>query len=218
MIYKIIKILFGSLLATLLFVGVSTSSTVFHVDIAYAAPIVPPSGDFRNAVPSTGGSTTTPTTTGSSGGGSAAAEAEAALDKIGGASNGVELTDAITKIIQVILFIVGVLAVVMIIYGGTQYLLSAGDTAKIEKAKNTLIYSIVGLVVAILAYAIVAFVVGIFPSAGGGNTGSDITSTEQTGSGAPVEENTSGGADIPVQENSGGGTVIRQPYIPPGVE
>ena len=81
---------------------------------------------------------------------------------IGGANNNITLMDAITSIIKVILFIVGALAVVMIIYSGIQYLLSAGDSAKVEKAKNTIMYAIVGLVVAIAAYAIVTWVVSIF--------------------------------------------------------
>ena len=61
--------------------------------------------------------------------------------------------------INVILWIVGVLSVVMIIYGGFSYMTSAGDAAKVHKAKTILIYSIVGLIIAILAYAIVNFVV-----------------------------------------------------------
>ena len=96
------------------------------------------------------------------GGGGPAAEAEKALGMIGGANNNITLMDAITSIIKVILFIVGALAVVMIIYSGIQYLLSAGDSAKVEKAKNTIMYAIVGLVVAIAAYAIVTWVVSIF--------------------------------------------------------
>ena len=63
-----------------------------------------------------------------------------------------------TNIINTALMIVGVLAVAMIIFSGISYVTSAGDKAKTTKAKNTLIYSIVGLAVAISAYAIVNFV------------------------------------------------------------
>ena len=66
----------------------------------------------------------------------------------------------ITTIINVILFIVGILSVVMLIYGGIKYTTSAGDTAKVTSAKNTVMYAIVGLIVAILAFAIVNFVIG----------------------------------------------------------
>lgn len=73
-------------------------------------------------------------------------------------NNDSQLTTMATNIINTALMIVGVLAVAMIIFSGISYVTSAGDKAKTTKAKNTLIYSIVGLVVAISAYAIVNFV------------------------------------------------------------
>ncbi len=140
------------------------------------------------------------------GGGGPAAEAEKALGMIGGANNNITLMDAITSIIKVILFIVGALAVVMIIYSGIQYLLSAGDSAKVEKAKNTIMYAIVGLVVAIAAYAIVTWVVSIFEGSGGSGGGSSQQSSgdgeSSSGSGTRVESPASG-SDVTVP---GGGT------------
>ncbi len=62
--------------------------------------------------------------------------------------------------VNLVLYAVGIAAIIMIIYSGVQYVTSAGDAGKTQKAKMTLIYAIVGLVVAILAYAIVNFVVG----------------------------------------------------------
>ena len=50
------------------------------------------------------------------------------------------------------------LAVVMIIIGGINYALSQGDPGKVKKAKDTILYGIVGLVVSLLAFAIVQFV------------------------------------------------------------
>ena len=73
-------------------------------------------------------------------------------------NNDSQLTTMATNIINTALMIVGVLAVAMIIFSGISYVTSAGDKAKTNKTKNTLIYSIVGLVVAISAYAIVNFV------------------------------------------------------------
>ena len=63
-----------------------------------------------------------------------------------------------TTIINVMLFIIGVLSVIMLIYGGIQYTLSSGDSGKVNNAKNTILYAIVGLIIAILSYAIVNFV------------------------------------------------------------
>ena len=55
--------------------------------------------------------------------------------------------------------VLGLLAVIVIIYGGFMYTTSAGDASKIKKAKDTIMYGVVGLVIALLAYAIVNFVV-----------------------------------------------------------
>ena len=70
--------------------------------------------------------------------------------------------DLIAKVVEVSLFIVGTLSVVMIIFSGVLYVISTGDAGKVAKAKNTLMYSIVGLVVSFLAYAIVFWVLKLF--------------------------------------------------------
>jgi multisubunit Na+/H+ antiporter MnhB subunit len=64
------------------------------------------------------------------------------------------------KIVNVFLYIGGIAAVVMIIVSGVQMTTSAGNPGAVAKAKNTMIWSIVGLLVMILAYAIVNFVIG----------------------------------------------------------
>lgn len=63
-----------------------------------------------------------------------------------------------TNIINIALFIIGALAVLMLIIGGIRYTVSGGDTAAVTAAKNTILYAIIGIIVAILAYAIVNFV------------------------------------------------------------
>ena len=70
--------------------------------------------------------------------------------------------DLIKDLINVLLYVVGALAVVMIIVSGIFYVISSGDAGRVAKAKNTLLYSIVGLVVAFLAFAIVNWVLGEF--------------------------------------------------------
>lgn len=55
-------------------------------------------------------------------------------------------------------YVVGVLAVVMIIYSGMRYIYSGGNASQAQKARQSLLYSVVGLAVAILAYAIINFV------------------------------------------------------------
>lgn len=64
----------------------------------------------------------------------------------------------VVKIINTILVILGIVAVIMIIVGGFRYVLSGGDASNVTAAKNTIMYAVIGLIVAVLAYAIVNFV------------------------------------------------------------
>ena len=65
----------------------------------------------------------------------------------------------IKNVTNIMFFIIGAVSVIMLIYGGIRYTTSGGNTNSVTAAKNTVIYSIVGLVISILAYAIVNFVV-----------------------------------------------------------
>lgn len=69
-----------------------------------------------------------------------------------------DLMGTLTTIINVIVGVVGFVAVAMIVLGGISYATSQGDAAKTKKAQNTILYGVVGLVVALLAFAIVNFV------------------------------------------------------------
>jgi len=68
----------------------------------------------------------------------------------------------VAVIVNTLLFLVGAIAVIMIIVGGIMYTTSGGDSGQVTKAKNTIVYSVVGLVFAALAYPIVGYVVGLF--------------------------------------------------------
>lgn len=68
------------------------------------------------------------------------------------------LQSLLATIINYISIFVGVIAVIMIIVGGLQYITSGGDSGKVGKAKTTIIYALVGLVVVALAQFIVRFV------------------------------------------------------------
>lgn len=65
----------------------------------------------------------------------------------------------INTVINIISAFVGVVAVIMIIFAGFKYVTSGGDASKISSAKNTLIYAIVGIIVAGISQIIVRFVV-----------------------------------------------------------
>jgi len=77
------------------------------------------------------------------------------------------LIPTITNIINVIIGFLGLAAVIVIILGGVQYTTSAGDPGKVKKAKDTILYGIVGLVIALLAFAIVNFVMSSLSGSGG---------------------------------------------------
>jgi amino acid transporter len=79
-------------------------------------------------------------------------------------------TAIIPRFINLMLFIVGILSIIMLIFGGIRYVISGGDAGKVKDAKNTIMYAIVGLIVAILGYAIVTWVISVVGS--GGSAGS----------------------------------------------
>ncbi len=62
---------------------------------------------------------------------------------------------AITTIVNYILFFLGLIATIMIIYGGFLYITSGGDDAGAEKGKKILMYAAIGLIVVLISYAVV---------------------------------------------------------------
>jgi len=73
---------------------------------------------------------------------------------------GGDVMEILMRIISWVLGILSFVAVIIIIYGGVRYMTSAGDSGKVKDAKNTILYGIIGLVIALLAFAIVSFVIG----------------------------------------------------------
>lgn len=86
------------------------------------------------------------------------------VGKVGGDQNKTSLEDQIKTITNVLLFIIGAIAVIMIIIGGIRYVTSNGDASQTKAAKDTILYAVIGVIVAILAYAIVNFVITSFVS------------------------------------------------------
>lgn len=104
-----------------------------------------------------------------------APSAYAVLDPIGDACGTTGGTSAICKggspdggktevqnIVNLLLYVLGVIAVIVIVIAGIRYATSGGDANAVKGAKDTILYAVVGLIVAILAYAIVNFVLGRF--------------------------------------------------------
>lgn len=88
----------------------------------------------------------------------AGANGLASCTKLNNTANTNDLMGQANTIINVVIGVIGFVAVAFIIFGGFQYTTSAGDPGKVKKAKDTILYGIIGLVVAMLAHAIVNFV------------------------------------------------------------
>lgn len=86
------------------------------------------------------------------------------VNDVGGTDSGnnVSLETRVKDVTNVLLFVVGAIAVIMIIVGGVRYVVSGGEGSAVKNAKNTIMYAVIGLVVAILAYALVNFVIKAF--------------------------------------------------------
>ncbi len=65
----------------------------------------------------------------------------------------------IANIIRGIILVLGVVAVVYIVIGGVGYMTSSGDSNKVKKAKDTILYAVIGLIICALSFAIVQFVI-----------------------------------------------------------
>jgi len=78
------------------------------------------------------------------------------------ATNKVSVAGIFSTVAHVLIYLVGAISVIVLIIGGLRYILSAGNPASVQGAKNTILYAIVGIVVAVAAYAIVAFVLAQF--------------------------------------------------------
>lgn len=72
---------------------------------------------------------------------------------------GPEATTIVGNITNMLLWVAGVASVIAIVVGGIMYITSSGDEKRVSSAKNTILYAVVGMIVALMAYAIASFVV-----------------------------------------------------------
>jgi len=80
----------------------------------------------------------------------------------GSCDGGAGLSGSFAAIANTLIFIVGAISVIMVIVGGLRYVLSNGDSAGLKSAKDTIMYALIGVAVAVFAYALVAFVISRF--------------------------------------------------------
>ena len=66
--------------------------------------------------------------------------------------------NVVKNVLNTVFVWTGIIAVIVIIIGGILYIIAQGDPGKITRAKNTILYAVIGLIVSLLAFAIVNFV------------------------------------------------------------
>ena len=94
-----------------------------------------------------------------------------------GSSDQNNLIENVTGILNGIIAALGIVAVVVILVGGVNYMTSSGDASKVEKAKKTILYGVIGLVICTLSFAAVNFVIG--PIMGGGDNSGGSNQQQQ---------------------------------------
>ena len=89
---------------------------------------------------------------------------------IGGNAFGTnDLRDTIVQLVNVLLGFLGIIAVIIILWGGFQWMTAAGNEEKVTSARTTIIAGIIGLAIIIASFAIASFVISEFSGATGGN-------------------------------------------------
>jgi|GEM_PF-125005 len=83
------------------------------------------------------------------------------------------LSNLIKTIISILSLVVGIVAVIMVIVGGFKFITSGGDSAKTASARSTIVYALVGILVAAFAQVLVHFV--LFKSSGAASCSTNIT-------------------------------------------
>jgi hypothetical protein len=82
---------------------------------------------------------------------------DGSVTEVGG-SEASSMPEVVKSAINILLYVAGVIAVIIIVVGGLRFVTSEGDAQAANKAKNAVIYALTGLVVAVLAYALVNFI------------------------------------------------------------
>ncbi|MEE0888512.1 MAG: pilin [Candidatus Saccharimonadaceae bacterium] len=107
----------------------------------------------------------------------------------GGADSN-QFPKVIQGILNIIIGVSGIVAAIFVVVGGVNYMTSTGDPAKVKRAKDTILYACIGLVVCALAYAIVNWTIGTINKA---NTSSSNTSSSAGGGDNSGGENSNNG-------------------------
>ena len=89
---------------------------------------------------------------------------------LAGATGGGTFESTVKNVITGVLGVIGVLALIAFIFGGITWMTSGGESAKIQKGKNMMIWAVMGIVIIFSAYAILSFIFTTLGAGGGGAT------------------------------------------------
>lgn len=95
-----------------------------------------------------------------------------------------KIGDVAKNIINVVITVLGLVAVLFVVIGGVNYTTSQGDPQKTKKARDTILYAILGVILAVLAYTIVNFVISGITGSGSGSGETSETSDASGSAGA----------------------------------
>lgn len=82
----------------------------------------------------------------------------AGSDGMGYKTDGVKIEVVVGKAIQVLLGLLGIIFLILTIYGGFKWMMAGGDGGEVTKAKSILTNGVIGLVIVLSAYAISSYV------------------------------------------------------------
>ena len=93
-----------------------------------------------------------------------------------------QFQNVIGNILKAVIGVAGLVAAVYVVIGGVEYMTSTGDSGKLAKAKNTILYALIGLAVCALAFAIVNWAIGAIngSSTNSGGTGTPTSLLDMT--------------------------------------
>lgn len=98
-----------------------------------------------------------------------------------GSGDSADVPTVIAGVIEGVVGVLALVAVIFIVVGGVNYMTSQGDPGKTAKAKNTILYAAIGLIIAVLAFAIVNFViVNVLKNNTDGTGGGESSETTET--------------------------------------
>lgn len=80
------------------------------------------------------------------------------LPYAGSEEAGEKLPVIVGNIVRIILGLLGLIFLILVIYGGLRWMTAQGDSGAIESARDTIVHAVIGLVIVLSAYTITAFV------------------------------------------------------------